>query len=246
MLSHVIPLLALVASAHAAPNYDYKPPPPYPHCPHTICVDGINKCGIKYGACYDQCKPWKSPTPPPCSSTITVKPTTTKPTTTKPTTSTTDNCSTRTVCADYVNECGIWYGGCFPDCRPWPSFSKPTCPSTSTVSPTSKTSTPVTSKTPETTPTTTTTTRQNTSTGTVAPQTTATTTKIPETVTTSSPTTTSPTSFQPPLFCRFYTKTCVNSSITSELTFGPGCYTYRSGYEGPSYTTPYCAPTAGP
>lgn len=55
--------------------------------------------------------------------------------------STADNCSTRTVCADYVNDCGIWYGGCFADCKPWPTFTPPPCPSTSSsvglVTPTS-------------------------------------------------------------------------------------------------------------
>lgn len=38
----------------------------------------------------------------------TITPTTANPPTTTPTP---DNCSTRTICLDYVNECGIWYGG---------------------------------------------------------------------------------------------------------------------------------------
>ncbi|KAK1774134.1 hypothetical protein QBC45DRAFT_53133 [Copromyces sp. CBS 386.78] len=39
-----------------------------------------------------------------------------------------DNCSTRTVCIDYVDNCGQTYGGCVPDCKPWPTFSAPACP----------------------------------------------------------------------------------------------------------------------
>ncbi|TGZ81424.1 hypothetical protein EX30DRAFT_262651 [Ascodesmis nigricans] len=39
-----------------------------------------------------------------------------------------------TICADYINECGQMYGGCFPDpaCTggtAWPTFSKPPCTS---------------------------------------------------------------------------------------------------------------------
>lgn len=37
--------------------------------------------------------------------------TTTPPTSVPTTTTTKDNCSTRTICLDYVNECGMWYGG---------------------------------------------------------------------------------------------------------------------------------------
>lgn len=33
------------------------------------------------------------------------------PTPTPTPTTTEDNCSTRTVCVDLVNECGMWYGG---------------------------------------------------------------------------------------------------------------------------------------
>ncbi|KAK7954756.1 hypothetical protein PG996_015563 [Apiospora saccharicola] len=38
-----------------------------------------------------------------------------------------DSCSTKTVCADYVNDCGQMYGGCFSACTPWPSFTPPPC-----------------------------------------------------------------------------------------------------------------------
>lgn len=43
-----------------------------------------------------------------------------------------------TLCVDYVNECGIMYGGCFASTSgmPWPSFSNPGCPTTVTNSPT--------------------------------------------------------------------------------------------------------------
>ncbi|KAK8041072.1 hypothetical protein PG994_014079 [Apiospora phragmitis] len=37
------------------------------------------------------------------------------------------SCSTKTVCADYVNACGQMYGGCFSACTPWPSFTAPPC-----------------------------------------------------------------------------------------------------------------------
>jgi hypothetical protein len=45
------------------------------------------------------------------------------------------NCSAQTVCADYLNECGQTYGGCFSACKPYPSFTAPPCPSnTSSIS----------------------------------------------------------------------------------------------------------------
>ncbi|EME41789.1 hypothetical protein DOTSEDRAFT_116443, partial [Dothistroma septosporum NZE10] len=38
-----------------------------------------------------------------------------------------------TLCVDYINTCGIMYGGCFPHCSgdTTPSFSNPGCPSNS-------------------------------------------------------------------------------------------------------------------
>ncbi|KAI1848723.1 hypothetical protein JX266_005582 [Neoarthrinium moseri] len=50
MRSHAFPLLALVAVALALPNYQQKPPAPYPEtpekqCPHIVCFDGISSCG---------------------------------------------------------------------------------------------------------------------------------------------------------------------------------------------------------
>ncbi|KAJ6787385.1 hypothetical protein PWT90_08599 [Aphanocladium album] len=96
----------------------------------TICIDLVNECGMWYGGCVPDCKPYPTFSKPACP-TDTVITTTATPTPT--TTGTDDNCSTRSVCADYVNECGMWYGGCFPDCKPWPTFSKPACPQTTTL-----------------------------------------------------------------------------------------------------------------
>ncbi|KAK6344298.1 hypothetical protein TWF696_007938 [Orbilia brochopaga] len=44
---------------------------------------------------------------------------------------TTASC-TLTICADYVNSCGLGYGGCYPACRgyPTPTFTPPPCPTT--------------------------------------------------------------------------------------------------------------------
>lgn len=125
MLSRGILVLALVASALAAPAADTQ-------CPRTVCVDAINSCGVRYGACYDGCSPELRPMAPPCS--------------TASLSTSTDDCSTRTVCADYVNECGQAYGGCFSACTPWPTFSKPPCTSTASVA------TPVTTPVPVVTP----------------------------------------------------------------------------------------------
>ncbi|OHF01352.1 hypothetical protein CORC01_03385 [Colletotrichum orchidophilum] len=132
------------------------PPSNAADCPRTMCLDGINpECGIRWGGCYDMCQPRMKPTMPPCKSTLskstisrTPKPPFTRPTrlslpvptrsptitrappslSLRPTSS--DNCSTRSVCVDYINECGQWYGGCHADCKPWPSYSKPLCTST--------------------------------------------------------------------------------------------------------------------
>ncbi|KAH8664411.1 hypothetical protein BX600DRAFT_464396 [Xylariales sp. PMI_506] len=62
----------------------------------------------------------KSPTP--CSS-----PTVTDCTATAP-----------TICVDYFDNCGQTYGGCFPDCNPWPSFTAPPCSISSTTTTTTK------------------------------------------------------------------------------------------------------------
>ncbi|KAH6650605.1 hypothetical protein F5144DRAFT_52791 [Chaetomium tenue] len=87
----------------------------------------------------------KKPTPKPTSTkkphpTTTKKPTVKPPVTPTPTkkftTSTTKAASCNThvsVCWDGINECGMMYGGCFPDCKPWPTFTPPPCPTKSPV-----------------------------------------------------------------------------------------------------------------
>ncbi|KAF3909929.1 hypothetical protein ABW20_dc0100178 [Dactylellina cionopaga] len=46
---------------------------------------------------------------------------------------TTESC-TLILCADAVNECGLWYGGCYPACPglPTPTFIPPPCPTPAT------------------------------------------------------------------------------------------------------------------
>ncbi|KAI3537662.1 hypothetical protein CSPX01_10027 [Colletotrichum filicis] len=158
MLSNnIFTILAIVGLSAAQIQV---PPSNAADCPRTMCLDGINpECGIRWGGCYDMCQPQMKPTMPPCKSTLskstiskTFEPSFTRPTrpslpptrsptitrappslTTLPTTAV-DNCSTRSVCVDYINECGQWYGGCHADCKPWPSYSKPLCTPTSSLS----------------------------------------------------------------------------------------------------------------
>ncbi|KXS99537.1 hypothetical protein AC578_4250 [Pseudocercospora eumusae] len=72
---------------------------------------------------------------------VAVSPTSNGPLPPTPPTSTLDTSpatsSSCTICADYVNDCGIWYGGCFEACsgEPWPSFTPPPCPTSSTITP---------------------------------------------------------------------------------------------------------------
>ncbi|KAK4128670.1 hypothetical protein N657DRAFT_639159 [Parathielavia appendiculata] len=83
----------------------------------------------------------KKPTPtttkkPPVTSTVkppvtSIKKSTTLTTSTKRPSSTTTSACTATapwLCWDGINECGMMYGGCFPDCKPWPTFAPPPCP----------------------------------------------------------------------------------------------------------------------
>ncbi|KAH8200165.1 hypothetical protein TruAng_005677 [Truncatella angustata] len=151
MLYYAFTTLAVISAALALPTEESQ-------CPRTVCVDGVNSCGVRYGSCYDACTASLLPTAPSCSvSTSSIS---------------TENCSTRTVCADYVNDCGIWYGGCFPDCTTCtqgtstavltyggcfpatihPTFSEPPCPTATTT--TTTTTPPVTFITPSATPTT--------------------------------------------------------------------------------------------
>ncbi|RPA99646.1 hypothetical protein L873DRAFT_899437 [Choiromyces venosus 120613-1] len=99
-------------------------------CSKSVCVDNVDECGQMYGGCFldPTCtggSKWPTFTKPPCNSTTTGRSTTTSASTT---------CK-RAICADYVNECGQMYGGCFldPVCTggtAWPTFSKPPCPTT--------------------------------------------------------------------------------------------------------------------
>ncbi|KAI2465183.1 hypothetical protein F4781DRAFT_37845 [Annulohypoxylon bovei var. microspora] len=143
MLFNVVSLLALGVVAAALPSEKI--------CPHTKCFDAVNKCGIKYGRCYDMCSQ-EMPPPPPCpgdSSSATPIPTTTSPTTITsiptttlvPTTITSASActSTGTACVDYLRTCGspptaiLTFGGCFPACGPTPTYSPPSCPEPTTV-----------------------------------------------------------------------------------------------------------------
>ncbi|KAK6511668.1 hypothetical protein TWF481_000577 [Arthrobotrys musiformis] len=72
--------------------------------------------------------------------TTTARPVTTKPATTR---STTTSC-TLTICADYINSCGMGYGGCYPACPglPTPTFTPPPCPTTTKPTKTTTTKKP--------------------------------------------------------------------------------------------------------
>ncbi|KAK0657430.1 hypothetical protein B0T16DRAFT_60231 [Cercophora newfieldiana] len=142
LLSWAVSLGCVAAAPAAAPEEECKP--------RTLCVDGINTCGVRFGGCYDTCKPELRPIAPLCvpattasssSKATSVTVTTTSivthtliPPTTRPIpTPRTSACldgregSGYTVCWDGINDCGQMYGGCFADCKPWPTFSKPPC-----------------------------------------------------------------------------------------------------------------------
>ncbi|KAK4116284.1 hypothetical protein N656DRAFT_765273 [Canariomyces notabilis] len=72
------------------------------------------------------------PTPTSTKPVITTKVTQLPPATTGKATGTSSCTAAQTVCLDGINECGQWYGGCFPDCRPWPTFTAPPCSKTVT------------------------------------------------------------------------------------------------------------------
>ncbi|KAK2030922.1 hypothetical protein LX32DRAFT_303792 [Colletotrichum zoysiae] len=145
---------------------------PSDQCPQTMCIDGINpECNIRWGGCYDRCKPDTRPTMPPCkpapsqpvsrktphhippiwplpgfqlpfpSRSVSRGPPSGPPSPTKPPShpnpkpTASDSCSTRTICRDFINECGQMYGGCHSDCQPWPSFTAPPCASSELITP---------------------------------------------------------------------------------------------------------------
>ncbi|KAI1135617.1 hypothetical protein F5Y05DRAFT_166610 [Hypoxylon sp. FL0543] len=123
MLFNIVSLLALAGIAAALPAEE--------DCPRTRCFDAVNKCGVKYGGCYDICTQ-EQPHPPPCPEEPSPSPTSI---TSVPTPSSTSDCtSTGTACVDYLKDCGspptavLTYGGCFPACGPTPTFTPPPCP----------------------------------------------------------------------------------------------------------------------
>lgn len=70
-------------------------------CTSTVCADYVNDCGQTYGGCYPFCSGYTAPTftDPGCPPTIT----------SSSTLSASASC-TQTICADYINDCGQWYG----------------------------------------------------------------------------------------------------------------------------------------
>ncbi|KAF2443285.1 hypothetical protein P171DRAFT_322009, partial [Karstenula rhodostoma CBS 690.94] len=90
-------------------------------CTLSVCADYINSCGRWYGGCYAVCPGYTTPrfTDPGCPTTSS-----------RASVIVPEVCST-TLCADYINDCGIMYGGCFLDCpgHTTPSFTDPGCPS---------------------------------------------------------------------------------------------------------------------
>ncbi|KXJ93462.1 hypothetical protein Micbo1qcDRAFT_232979 [Microdochium bolleyi] len=114
-----------------APPCPTKPPVSSCTNSRSICVDNIKTCPgvgtssilLPYGGCFRDCKPWPTFTPPPCPT----------PSSSRPSSSSCTN--TISVCADYFRTCTLGatstlipYGGCFPDCKPWPTFTLPPCP----------------------------------------------------------------------------------------------------------------------
>ncbi|KAI1372742.1 hypothetical protein F4677DRAFT_240445 [Hypoxylon crocopeplum] len=130
MLFNIVSLLGLAAVAVALPAEEAA-------CPRIRCIDGISKCGVKYGRCYDMCTQ-DMPPPPPCPPTITsALPNITS--SASATTITSACTSTGTACVDILKTCGspptaiLTYGGCFPECGPSPTFTPPPCPTPSTA-----------------------------------------------------------------------------------------------------------------
>ncbi|KAK0631899.1 hypothetical protein B0T14DRAFT_490357 [Immersiella caudata] len=103
--------------------------------PRTLCVDGINTCGVRFGGCYDVCKPELRPIVPLCAPpttaptpkvapSFTVTRTATSlistlvpPTTVRLPSTRSSACpdgregTGATVCWDGINDCGQMYGG---------------------------------------------------------------------------------------------------------------------------------------
>ena len=90
-------------------------------CQSSTCAEFINTCGQTYGGCYLACPRYTIPvySDPGCP----------LPTAEERRQSTTFSACSSTICVDYINDCGIRYGGCFPACTGYttPSFTTPTC-----------------------------------------------------------------------------------------------------------------------
>ncbi|KAL8390729.1 hypothetical protein RB595_009687, partial [Gaeumannomyces hyphopodioides] len=118
-------LLGLVGVATSAPAAESSGP-----CKERIlCVDGLNECGVRWGDCYDTCKPHLRPTAPPCSLATSTKPSivTKVPTSTAEPTTTATICAPAFLCIDGIDDCGNGWGGCYDICKPW---MKPQAPAT--------------------------------------------------------------------------------------------------------------------
>ncbi|KAK9781175.1 hypothetical protein SCAR479_04996 [Seiridium cardinale] len=229
MLYRIASFVALVATALAAPTEERI-------CPQTICFDGINACGVRYGDCYDVCEK-NRPTAPPCDPAV-LSPSSSS-------TTLTENCSTRTVCADYINDCGVWY-----DCSPWPTFTAPPCTTSSsyvitTIAPPIATITedPTTDCHSQTICTDMINECGQTYGGCFSactPWPTFTPPPCTTTTTTAPITTITPAASTATTICVDYLKTCTEGSTTAVLTYG-GCY--AAGGPTPTFSTPSC-PTA--
>ncbi|KAL7906340.1 hypothetical protein GGI35DRAFT_487531 [Trichoderma velutinum] len=118
-------VFAVALAGGAAALATVKPIKPTSTICGIICVDGVNECGQPYGGCYDPCVE-PAPTPLPCTPPyLSTWYPTPVPTPTSPTEIL--NCSSIIVCVDAINSCGIPFGGCIPDCKPW-NLVTPPCP----------------------------------------------------------------------------------------------------------------------
>ena len=123
--------IASAFTAIAIANPVTQPPSPSETCQSSACAEFINTCSQTFGGCYLACPGYTIPTFPdpgcPTPSFELRKP------------GTTSSACSNTNCIDYINACGIRYGGCFPACTGYttPSFTVPACPTpVSTETPT--------------------------------------------------------------------------------------------------------------
>ncbi|KAK5697872.1 hypothetical protein LTR97_006831 [Elasticomyces elasticus] len=100
-------------------------------CASTVCVDYLNGCDQRWGGCYAACSGYAIPTysDPGCP----------LPTSAARYAATSTSTCESTICVDYINSCGIRYGGCYEACPGYtkPTYTAPACPTiTTTVTPT--------------------------------------------------------------------------------------------------------------